>query len=149
METLTKLLNANPGGMLACVWQRDCKTRKGITVSIEKRVAAHSLQFAAAYDNRATVQDKRESGESPAENQGLRGFTWEVFPRILRAEKSGKLYARLNVTKATRFATVYFLDGKRIDKATIAPYLLASEISKGEIPLVLNVAVDAIKSLRC
>lgn len=148
MKHLEKLMTAQAGGFISCVWQRDCKTRKGVSSRVEKRVAAHSLQFAAAYDNRATVQEKRQNGELPAENQGLRGFQWEVFPRILRAEKTGKLYARLNVTKATRFSTVYFLDGKRADKSTVAPLLLASEISKGEIPLVLNVGVENLIALR-
>lgn len=148
MKILEKLLNAQAGGFIACVWRRDCKTLKGVSSRVEKRVAAHSLQFAAAYDNRAQVQSMRESGELPAENQGLKGFVWEVFPRVLRAEKTGKLYARLNVTKTTRFSTVYFLDGKRADKTTVAPLLLASEISKGEIPLVLNVGIENLIALR-
>lgn len=149
MKTLDKLKMAQAGGFIACVWQRTCKTRKGVEASIEKVVAAHSLQFAAAYDNRLAVQEKRESGELPAENQGLRGFQWETFPRILQAEKTGKLYARFNVTKATRFSTVYLKNGKRVSKEEIAPLLLASEISKGEAPLVLNVGVDNLIALRC
>ncbi len=148
MKTLEKLLNATPGGFIACVWRRPCKTYKGIEANIEKQVAAHSLQFAAAYDNRAVVQTARANGELPAENQGLKGFEWQTFPRVLKATKTGKLYARLNVTKATKFSTVYFKDGKRVGKADVAPLLLASEISKGEVPLVLNVSVDAILSLR-
>lgn len=149
MNTLEKLINAKGGIMVSAVWERACKVRKGADVQITKRVAAHSLQFAAAYNNRAQVQAMRSNGELPAENQGLKGFRWEVFPRILKAEKTGKLYARLNVTQATRFATIYTLNGKRVAKEDVAPYLLASEISKGEKPLVLNVGIDNFLAVRC
>lgn len=146
---LEKLIEANGGTFIAAVWQRDCKTRKGCDARIEKRVAAHSLTFGASYDARAMVQERRESGELPAENQGLRGFQWENFPRILRAEKTGKLYARLNVNPASKFSTVFLLNGKRVDRETVAPFLLASETGKGERPLVLNVGVDNLIRVRC
>ena len=149
MNTLEKLIKANGGTFIAAVWQRDCKTRKGVTATVEKRVACHSLTFAVAYDNRATVIEGRANGELPAENAGLKGFVWEVFPRILRAEKTGKLYARLNVTSTSRFSTVFLLNGERVDKATVAPLLLASETASGERPTVLNVGIDNLLAVRC
>ena len=149
MNTLEKLIAANGGTFISAVWQRDCKTRKGCDARIEKRVAAHSLTFGVAYDNRAVVQTARASGELPAENQGLKGFEWETFPRILRAVKTGKLYARLNVTSASRFSTVFLLNGERVDKATVAPLLLASETASGERPTVLNVGIDNLLAVRC
>jgi hypothetical protein len=145
IDTLTV---APSGGFISAVWQRDCKVRKGIVSRVEKRVAAHSLTFGVAYDNRAVVQSGRENGTLPAENAGLKGFEWIEYPRFLRAVKSGKLYARLNVTKKTRFASTYWLDGKRVTKASVEPMLLASEISSGEVPTVINVGLDNFRAVR-
>jgi hypothetical protein len=149
MKTLEKLLAAPGGAFISAAWRRPAKTRKGVSALVEKSVAAHSLTFGVAYDNRAVVREGREDGTLPAENAGLRGFTWEVFPRILRADKTGKLYARLNVTAGSKFAAVWFLNGKRVEKSIVAPLLLASETGSGERPVVLNVALDNLTALRC
>jgi hypothetical protein len=139
---------AKAGGFISAVWQRDCKVRKGVTARVEKRVAAHSLTFGVNYDNRAVVIAGREDGSLPAENAGLRGFTWTEFPRFLRADKSGKDYARLNVTAKSRFSSVYLLNGKRVKLEEIQDLLLASETAKGERPTVMNVALDNLCAVR-
>ena len=55
-----------------------------------------------------------------------KGFVWVEYPYIKQAIKSGKQYLTINYRECdekTEFNSVYFLDGKVVDKSVVAPYL--------------------------
>jgi hypothetical protein len=148
MQTIERL-NAIPAGrFISTVWKRQAKTRKGFEGVIEKQTAANGLQWGVEYDNKAVIQEKRENGELPAVNAGLNGMEWVSYPKILRGVKSGKLCVRFHLTKKTRFAVNWLLNGKRVSKEEILPFLLASEQSSGEKPDAINVGIDSILAVK-
>lgn len=148
MQTIEKLNSIPAGRFISTVWKRQAKTRKGFDGVIEKQTAANGLQWGVGYDNKAVIQEKRETGELPAVNAGLNGMEWVSYPKILRGVKSGKLCVRFHLTKKTRFAVNWLLNGKRVSKETIEKHLLASELfSSGKLDAI-NVSVDSILAVK-
>ena len=76
-------------------------------------------------------------------NTGLKGFEWVNYPTILQNAKGDK-YVRIETNSNTRFESVYRVNGKEVNKADIEQYFLASEKSKGELPVVMNIKIDNI-----
>jgi hypothetical protein len=74
-------------------------------------------------------------------------MTWVNYPTILKSDKTGKNYVRIETNKNTRFNTTYEMDGKPVSKAEIEGYLLASEKRSGEMPSVMNIGLDTITKL--
>lgn len=133
LEIMEKL--GGKAGQNVCVaFRREAKTRKTNPppFRIEKQTCG-TFRAGINYENRAAVQDKRESG---IEAVGLIGKRWAHFPYILQSEKAPeKLYLRLNPTSGTARPFVqWFADGKPVALETVAPYLLASETAERETP---------------
>ena len=124
---------------------RSMKTRKGILSEILKR-STFQAQVGVNYDNKASVQAKRESGELPAENAGLPWGEWENFPYVI-AHK-GKRYFRFSTVKNDfQRKVTYFLDGAEVDRDTIESLCLASEFREKENLDVFTFPLDGIESI--
>jgi hypothetical protein len=147
MNPYEKLKAARGGQFVAVVWQRACKVKKGAP-AIQKRCAANGLTFGVNYDNRGVVVAGREDGTLPAENAGLIGRTWVEFPRFLKSDKSGAMMARFNVTKSSRFATQFLLNGKRVELEKVKEFLYASEYAKREDFTTFDLTIDNICAVR-
>ena len=125
---------------------RPCKVKKGSPTIIKHTVIANA-RIGAKYDALKSVQASKgvnTTEEARALNTGLKGFTWVNYPHILKSNKTGKLYARIETNKNTKFHTTYTIDGKEVPRETIEPMLLASEKSKGSKPVVMNIGLDTI-----
>jgi len=121
--------NTPKGSNIVLEWLRPCKTRKGVSVQIEKSVRMIG-RMGIDYNNMAAVQDKRESGELPADPQPLPWGKWAIFPFLI--EHKGQFYVRLyNGTSDKVHPEVhFFMNGVECSKDDIAPFVLASELSE-------------------
>ena len=82
-----------PGAFYRVQWTRQLKIRKSFPgVNITKHVSA-MVKAGIEYDNKASVQAKRESGDLPSVNAGLPWGTWYDYPRAI--EHKGQYYLRL------------------------------------------------------
>jgi hypothetical protein len=89
-----------------------------------EEIVKHSVYVGKAgidYDNRAAVKEARESGDLPAENQGLNGKEWVEFPIILRGIRSGTLMVAITPSNAPthRVRTVFTRNGEEIARETL------------------------------
>lgn len=145
--TMMELIESKRGQFARVSWERKCKTLKSCPYEITKKTVAKNIRIGAQYDNLKRVKEGRESGELPAENQGLRGMEWVKYPLILKGINNGKEYLRLETAKNSMFETEYYMEGKQIKKQDILNYLQASEKKSGELPTILNIATDSITSI--
>ncbi len=121
-----------PGAVYRVQWVRSLKLRKAFAVGygLSKAVSA-LVKVGMDYDNKASVQAKRESGELPATNAGLPWGTWFEFPRIIT--HNGNFYLRFYpaTTDASQTSAEYYLATPTgtgaCDTATARQYALASE----------------------
>ena len=124
MNKLIDYLLTRKGQIVTVKARRACKVKKG-SPFIEKETVFQAA-VGVNYDNKLSVQIKRESGELPEKSAGLPWGEWETFPYVIRHK--GKRYFRFSTVK-NKFVpkTKYFLDGEEVEKAKIEEYLLASE----------------------
>lgn len=149
MENIKALALNKKGQFTNLTYARTCKVKKNSPV-IEKMTKAFNVRVGAQYDALKVVQNIKgttTTEETHEKNNGLNGMEWVVYPYILKSIKSGKEYLRLETAKNTRFETVYTMDGRVVDKAEVEPYLLASEKSKGEMPIVMNIGLENITEI--
>jgi hypothetical protein len=124
------------------------KMRKGTQPLFKETTTV--VRCGIAYDNRAIVVEKRESGDLPAENAGLSGKEWVEFPVILRSVKSGELSIRLTPSSFGIVPKVRYLtpDGEEVSKETAIAACLASEFPKTkETPLAFDVPIKYLTLL--
>lgn len=127
-------------------YSRPVKVKKGCPTII-KTTKALNVRIGAQYDAMKAVQTAKgvtSTEEAHALNTGLKGFEWVNYPTILKSTKTGDNYVRIETNSNTHFETVYAMDGKEVSKADIEPFMLASEKSKGEMPVVMNIKMDSI-----
>jgi len=127
-------------------YSRPCKVRKG-SPDITKVTTIQNVRIGAQYDALKAVQTAKgvkSTTEAHAVNMGLNGMEWVNYPTILKSIKTDKLYVRLETNSNTKFNSTYLMNGEIVNKSDIEPYLLASEKSKGEMPVVMNVGLDSI-----
>ena len=97
------------------------------------------------YDNLSSVIVKRESGELPEENQGLRYGKWFKFPFLI--EFKDELQLRCNSFKSSvPKETIYRVNGVEIDADEAKSYCLASEF-RNTIGDVFNIKLSSIVRL--
>lgn len=72
---------------------------------------------------------------------------WVKFPLILKSTKTGKLYLRLSLSKKSKFTTEWTCDDVAVMKSLIEENLLSSEKSHGDMPEVINVALENITDI--
>lgn len=104
------------------------------------------VRFGVEYDHMKAVQLKRESGELPAQNAGLKWGEWEMFPYFIR--HNGSMYLRCNPSHNNPVTTEYYLNGVKVDKAQIENMCLASEFRKTEALDTFTVNVENVIAVR-
>lgn len=146
-EIKNKLVSRK-GQIVTIHTKRPMKVTKG-QPTIEKE-SIFQCRIGVTYDNIKAVQEKRESGELPEENQGLNGFVWEGDSNvILKSIKSEELYVRCTKMKSNVAKTKYLMNGKEVDKDLIKPMCLAAEFPKTERDNdVFNIKLESILELK-
>jgi len=137
----------NAGTNIYVEWQREAKTRKEANVTVAKIVRA-PIRYGINYANLAVVKDAIADGLRE-EVQPLPWGQWKAgFVNRIITHK-GNEYCRFSAASFAnlRRSTEWSLNGKAVDFATVRPYLLASEISNGETPLVFTVKASAITAV--
>ena len=126
---------------------RPVKVKKGCPVEITKTTVARNVRIGAQYDALKSVQIAKgvnNTNEAHALNTGLKGFEWENYPTILKSTKTGAQYVRVETNNNTKFESVYRVNGREVNKTDVEQYFLASEKSKGDMPVVMNIKLDTI-----
>lgn len=132
-------------------WSRPCKVKKNAPAII-KTVTANNVRIGAQYD--ALASTKKTKGVNTTEeahslNTGLKGMSWVVYPTILKSDRTGKEFVRMETAKNSKFTTEYSIDGRKVNRKDIEGYLLASEKKSGcDMPTVMNVGMDNITDMR-
>lgn len=144
-ELQEKILKLRKGSFQKLSWGRELKLYKkyeneGIKIT---KISEGIVRFGVEYDNMKSVQQKRESGELPQDNQGLNGLEWILYPYLLKNPKTKKEYIRVNTT-GNRIRTRYFLNGKEISREVAEQYCTASNFSNGNPIEVFNVGIENI-----
>lgn len=127
-------------------YSRPVKVKKGCPVEITKTTTARNVRIGAQYDAMKSVQlakGVQTTAEAHKLNTGLKGFEWVNYPTILQNAKGDK-YVRIETNNNTKFESVYRVNGREVNKADVEQYFLASEKSKGEMPVVMNIKLDNI-----
>jgi hypothetical protein len=124
---------------------RPMKVRKG-----KAEIMKHSrfvVRAGISYDNQAAVQEKRETGELPAENAGLIGREWVIPNYVLRSIKSGKLLIRVTPVhnEDSKRTVEYIRNGQPISKEEAEIDCLASEFAdRGDWKGAMDITADYI-----
>lgn len=130
------------GAFMRLKVRRPLKMKKGQPTFFKEWVAV--VRPGIDYDNIGTVQEKRETGELPAENAGLPYGQWFQFPYVI--EHKGKFQYRFT---RTRHCHTIYLDenGNQVDKDTALSGALASEKGGGDSP-VFNIPEESILEIQ-
>lgn len=153
IENIKETFKAKKGANLSVVFDRQLKTRKGVTQAVTKvtRIVARG---GVEYDNLGIVQEKRENGELPSENAGLPWGEWVEYPYHIRHKDID--YARFYPASGIGFKpqVSYFIDGLEVPKTVegwirVRSLCLASEFPKrDEEPLCFTVKAHNVAMIR-
>ncbi len=149
MNTIIEKALNKKGTFATVQYSRPVKVKKNSPM-ITKVTKARNVRIGAQYDALKAVQVAKgvnNTQEAHELNTGLKGFEWDVYPTVLHSIKTNKQYIRVETNSNTKFDTTYIMDGKVVNKADIEQYFLASEKSKGEMPVVMNIGVDSITDI--
>ena len=131
------------GQIATITTKRAMKVKKGQPM-VEKE-STFQCRLGINYDNLSSVIVKRESGELPEENQGLRYGKWFKFPFLI--EFRDELQLRCNSFKSSvPKETIYRVNGVEIDADEAKSYCLASEF-RNTIGDVFNIKLSSIVRL--
>jgi hypothetical protein len=151
-QEIKAAIEATPKGANIMVeWERPVKVRaayKGLPLTKRTKMLC---RIGVAYDNKASVIEGRDNGDLPAENAGLKGFEWEQYPTLLRAEKTGLLYIRLEAGTFKNVQTIvqYFLDGQEVKKADYEHTMLSNETqTREDFAGTFNCKVETIRYIQ-
>ncbi len=148
MNIIEKALSKK-GTFATVQYSRPVKVKKNSPM-ITKVTRARNVRIGAQYDALKAVQLAKgvnSTQEAHELNTGLKGFEWDVYPTLLHSIKTNKQYIRVETNSNTLFETTYIMNGKVVNKADIEQYMLASEKSKGEMPVVFNIGVENIQDI--
>ena len=148
MNIIEKALSKK-GTFATVQYSRPVKVKKNSPM-ITKVTRARNVRIGAQYDALKAVQVAKgvnSTQEAHELNTGLKGFEWDVYPTLLHSIKTKKQYIRVETNSNTLFETTYIMNGKVVNKADIEQYMLASEKSKGDMPIVLNIGVENITDI--
>jgi hypothetical protein len=141
---LIEALKTQQGKLVEIVSERDLKVRKGQD-TIKKR-STMQCRIGMVYDELASVQEKRENGALPEENQGLPWGKWVAFPYLI--EHKGEFYVRCTVDKAAKLTSPTFTRGGEIISREVAQAAaLASEFSDRSDTDIFNLRVSTIETI--
>lgn len=136
------VLETRKGQNLKATFNKTLKTRKGVEQVVTKTTSI-VVRGGIEYDNQKVVVEGRESGELPAENQGLPWGEWVQYP--FHIAHKGSDYVRFYAGSGLSFEpkTAYFLDGVQVPKEQVEALCLASEFRKSDEPAPLAMTVKA------
>jgi hypothetical protein len=136
------------GANIYVEWERPVKLRAAYKTMPMTKFTRMLCRLGCDYDKIKETQDKRESGELPAQNAGLRGMEWDTFPTILKNAKE-ELYLRLESgTFNVKAEREYRLDGQVVQFEDHKHQMLSSEYPKEKNGhLTFNVKGAHIKSI--
>ena len=139
-----KLLKIQKGQFHSVLWERSCKTKKvyGNNVIIKRSSAV--VRFGVEYDNIQAVQEKRASGELPAQNSGLQWGQWLLYPYFIKHKDN--IYLRCSTVPNTKVKSEYFLNGAKVSFEQVENMLLASEKNAKKAE-VFTINIDNILSI--
>ena len=111
----------HPGANLACIIKKTLPVRKTSGDVVVEKVTTTCVRTGVTYDNIKNVQEKRESGELPAENAGLSWGEWKVvnYVKTHRGAKYFRLYTGTNKNFVP--TTTYYLDGVEVGRGVVEP----------------------------
>lgn len=130
MEQVKSAIDATPkGANVILEWVRPLKVKKSCQDNLTKSVRMVG-RMGIEYDNQAAVQDKRESGELPAENGGLPWGEWIEYPWLIGHK--GQTYVRLykGTSEKVKPEVHFFKNGVEVALSEIENDILASEKSE-------------------
>jgi len=132
------------GGFVSLKTARPLGTKKGVTPVL--KVSEYTCRLGVCYDNQKSVQEKRESGELPAENQGLLGRTWVIPNFLMQSEKSGKFLIRVTPVRTdTAVRSVkFFRNGAEISKDEAMIGALAKESYERETTDAFDIQAESV-----
>lgn len=128
MTIKRKVKDIPKGAFTSVLWERQAKTKKSCTDIIKKRVRA-TVRIGVDYENLAVTKEYRTS--TGKQSQGLMWGEWDVFPYFIKhTPKNGTetKYIRMYLGKGSNMNTEWYLNGRKVDKETIKPFILASEL---------------------
>lgn len=149
MNTIIEKALAKKGTFATVQYSRPVKVKKGSPM-ITKVTKARNIRIGAQYDALKAVQVAKgvaNTQEAHEVNTGLRGFEWDIYPTVLHSIKTNEQYIRIETNSNSKFDTTYIMDGKVVNKADIEQYMMASEKSRGEMPVVMNIGVKNITDI--
>jgi hypothetical protein len=138
---VTALLNLK-GQIVTLTTSRQMKMKAGFPATT--KVSTFQCRMGCNYDNIAAVKEGRADGTLPAENAGLNGVVWAIFPHLLIGEKSGRFQLRCTKLDGNPTVTKFYRDGAEISQKDALTGAYASEQPRDEVPNVFNVMVDNI-----
>lgn len=143
------LVEKGAGQFHSISWQRDCKTRAAFKGNkITKKATCSSARFGVSFDAMESVKEKRENGELPPVNTGLKGLVYLVPNKILMNPKTGKTSLRVSLAQNSKVKTSYYLNGVEVQKSDIEHMLLKSELGTHENMDCFNISTDSITEIK-
>ena len=145
---ILSLFLSRTGQIVTVSWKRPLKTLKDYNnLTLEKSVTMQ-CRAGVTYDNMKSVQEKRESGELPEQNQGLSWGRWKIFPYVI--EHKDQLYLRFSKINSNFKSRIgYFMDGEEVSKEQVELLCLASEFRHDAKELdVFNVKLENILEIK-
>ena len=142
-----RIVNNIGGGQFhSMVWEREIPVKKSAgNAVVKKRTTASGIRFGVNYDAMKAVNEKREKGELPTENQGLKGREWIVPNLYLRSIKSGKTMLRVSLSKSSKMVTQWYLNGKEVKKEDLSAILYAKDMNANHVEMdCFDVTTDNI-----
>ena len=129
-EIVDAAMTTRKGVNVNLAWERNCKTLKACSDTITKRTNMTG-RVGINYSNQKAVQELRDAGELPSEEQPIwhgKG-EWVIFPYILRHVDTNQLYLRLYKGTDSRHipSVQYFRNGIEVSKESVLNELQASE----------------------
>lgn len=147
-ETLKRIVLAKPKATFThIVWERELPVRKTFPgVTVVKRTSG-TIRMGIDYNNMASVQLKRMSGELPSENAGLgKNREWIEYPYFIQGKNR---CLRIYLDKKNKLSSVYFINGVRATKEQAMMYCTKEAFpSNPKKSDVLDINVDNIISIK-
>lgn len=116
------IMKKQPGTFTSILWERPlpllAKVKKAAPQTIiTKRVRA-TVRLGVSYDNMASVQIKRATGELPAVNAGLQWGEWLEYPNFI--QHKGSVYLQCAEAPGSAMTVEYFINGRKATKESVA-----------------------------
>jgi len=145
-ELKSKIHSYNKGSFRTMETCKPLKTLKSQSAHSVMKISRRTVRLGVQYDHLKAVQAKRESGELPAVNQGLKWGEYVKGEEGYLITHKGNTYLRVT-SSPNKAKTTYLIDSKVSTEEEAKKLCLASEFRSGERPDVMNINVEHIVNL--